>query len=150
MLGVDDVLGSLKPGKRATSLRWIAGCMCNKSGFRSISFVLMVCSFIGPSLPRKAFLFFRCALCRVSRRDAGQASLTYGTHPAIGEHSNVITPSFNLPLSFLSTISKFVLFLFSIELSVSFLDFNQRKTSPSEMKRKGKRKRQRPTSSSSD
>ncbi len=34
MLGVDGVLGSLKPGKRASVLRWIAGCMCNKSGFR--------------------------------------------------------------------------------------------------------------------
>ncbi len=34
LLGVDDVLGSLKPGKRASVVRWIAGCMCNKSGFR--------------------------------------------------------------------------------------------------------------------
>ncbi|ESD91595.1 hypothetical protein HMPREF1612_02027 [Escherichia coli 908585] len=47
--------------------------------------------------------------------------MTYGTpHPAIGEHSNVITPSFNLPLSFLSTITNFVLFLFS-PLNFQFL-----------------------------
>ncbi|HHE7166470.1 TPA: hypothetical protein ACPFEM_003215, partial [Escherichia coli] len=53
--------------------------------------------------------------------DADASSLTYGTpHPAIGEHSNVITPSFNLPLSFLSTITNFVLFLFS-PLNFQFL-----------------------------
>lgn len=34
MLGVDGVLGSLKLANAPASLRWIAGYMCNKSGFR--------------------------------------------------------------------------------------------------------------------
>lgn len=73
----------------------------------------MVCSFIGPSLPRKAFLFFRFDLCSGVGCDANASYPTYDTpHPAIGEHSDVITQFFNLPLSFLSMITDFVLFPF--------------------------------------
>ncbi len=73
----------------------------------------MVCSFIGPSLPRKAFLFLSFDLYSGVGCDADASYATYGTpHPAIGAHSNVIMQFFNLPLSFLSTITNFVLFLF--------------------------------------
>lgn len=53
--------------------------------------------------------------CDRMAENADNASYaTYGTpHPAIGEHSDVITQFFNLPLSFLSMITDFVLFPFS-------------------------------------
>ncbi|EPI3416503.1 hypothetical protein ACST1I_002313, partial [Escherichia coli] len=60
-------------------------------------------------------------LCSGVGCDANASYATYGTpHPAIGEHSDVITQFFNLPLSFLSTITNFVLFPLS-PLSFQFL-----------------------------
>ncbi len=80
MLGVDGVLGSLNRANAPASLRWIAGCMCNKSDSGSISFVLMVCSFIRPSLPRKAFLSFVLICAAVS-----DATLMRLIRPTVGE-----------------------------------------------------------------
>ncbi|MFU2368491.1 MAG: hypothetical protein ACM685_22950, partial [Enterobacteriaceae bacterium] len=64
--------------------------------------------------PVRPFFFFLFDLCSGVGCDANASYATYGTpHPAIGEHSDVITQFFNLPLSFLSTITDFVLFPFS-------------------------------------
>lgn len=72
---------------------------------------------IGAELTKKDInrVAWRSMLLQASfnyERNASYA--TYGTpHPAIGEHSDVITQFFNLPLSFLSMITDFVLFPFS-------------------------------------
>ncbi|HIH3351974.1 TPA: hypothetical protein ACYQOI_002675, partial [Escherichia coli] len=71
--------------------------------------------------PVRPFFFFLFDLYSGVGCDADASYATYGTpHPAIGAHSNVIMQFFNLPLSFLSTITNFVLFLFS-PLNFQFL-----------------------------
>ncbi len=116
MLGVDGVLGSLKPGKRASVVALDSGLHVQQIWIQGqLACVLIVCSFIWAfTSPVRPFFFFRFDLCSGVGCDANASYSTYDTpHPAIGEHSDVITQFFNLPLSFLSmiTISFYFLFL---------------------------------------